>query len=417
MQTMSPLPDTRYVSMRLHYNSTAPEEYEPECFRHVTSNDVKYFDEEPTTLAVGDINTNYHQLTMKVKMAEISETDELTDAGALEDSPSTKSEISHGHQTPDTQPKQSQAMISPEYDNFIQAAADEEEVDDDANTELLLCVQWAQRQETDVRVNQMAKQMMIPAASADEYARKMTASGILGPPIGGRRAVLANQLTQDNMSPASQAAQFDDDTSAEKENRAGAAAEEEEDAEYTAAVQYASQQDSITFTGLSKALSVDVKTAKGLCTQLQKEGLVGKYVVRKGSVVSAEAMSQYLVDNDNAAADDAEEQDHIESSPLATKQMEVDDIESSQRDATPTPSRRGQTRKASELDVVKMPQGSNRRVTADYAGDSSDSDDYNGNGIVCCSQDSLGGAFAEAADQQKISIVEQPIYQSKSAVK
>ena len=405
--------------MRLHYNSTAPEEYEPECFRHVTQNDVKYFDEEPTTLAVGDINTNYHQLTMKVKMAEISETDELTDAGALEDSPSTKSEM-HGHQTPDTQ-QESQAMISPEYDNFIQSAADDAEVDTDENDEFMLCVQWAQRQETDVRHHQMAKQMMIPPARALEYAAKMTASGILGPPRSrGGRAVLANQLAQDSMSPATQAAQFDDVESAEKENRAADADEDqeaEEDTGYAAAVQYASQQDSVTFTGLSKALSVDTKTAKGLCSQMQKEGLVGKYVVRKGSAVSSEAMSQYLVDHDGIAADDEEEeeQDQIESSPLPTKQMEADDIESSQRDATPTPSRRGQTRKASELDVVKIPQGSNHRVTAEYAGDSSDSEDYNGNGIVCCSQDSQYGDFgADAADHEKISIVEQPIYQNKS---
>jgi hypothetical protein len=49
----------------------------------------------------------------------------------------------------------------------------------------------------------------------------MTASGILGPPRSrGGRAVLANQLAQDSMSPATQAAQFDDVESAEKENRA-----------------------------------------------------------------------------------------------------------------------------------------------------------------------------------------------------
>ena len=41
---MENLPDVRYVSMCLHYNHT----YEPECFRHVNSHDVKYFTEEPT---------------------------------------------------------------------------------------------------------------------------------------------------------------------------------------------------------------------------------------------------------------------------------------------------------------------------------------------------------------------------------
>ena len=48
LQTMENLPDVRYVSMRLHYNHTCPDDYEPECFRHVNSHDVKYFTEEPT---------------------------------------------------------------------------------------------------------------------------------------------------------------------------------------------------------------------------------------------------------------------------------------------------------------------------------------------------------------------------------
>ena len=70
LQTMENLPDVRYVSMRLHYNHTCPDDYEPECFRHVNSHDVKYFTEEPTSIEVGKIATSYHEMTMKVKMKE-----------------------------------------------------------------------------------------------------------------------------------------------------------------------------------------------------------------------------------------------------------------------------------------------------------------------------------------------------------
>jgi hypothetical protein len=39
---MDPLPDERYVTMRLYYNATCPEEYEPHSFRKAEAVDLQY---------------------------------------------------------------------------------------------------------------------------------------------------------------------------------------------------------------------------------------------------------------------------------------------------------------------------------------------------------------------------------------
>ena len=184
LQTMENLPDVRYVSMRLHYNHTCPDDYEPECFRHVNSHDVKYFTEEPTSIEVGKIATSYHEMTMKVKMKEdMMSTDPVQTT------------------TPDTiAPSSQHQPISPV---FGQADADEQDGNDangdvnDKGSLYFQCLQWAQRQESVKAVN-LAKHLSIPPTEAEKMCAKMQDDGILGVPTLGRRAVLAQELTQES---------------------------------------------------------------------------------------------------------------------------------------------------------------------------------------------------------------------------
>jgi hypothetical protein len=333
MQTMAPLPDHRYVSMRLHYNESCPDDYEPECFRSVNGRDLTYFEEEPTTLAIGDVKTNYHQLTMKVKTSEFCETDELEDTAALgADEPLIKSEY---HCTPDTQQEHSQvSQISPEYDE-TQAPAVASNEDD----EFLQALQWAQRQDF-VSHHKLAKECLIAPTKANEYCLKMYSSGILGQLNKGKRAVLANQLTQQ--------ADLDGEPSL-------LPSDEEPDQYYTQAVAYAGSHEKIVIRQLASHLSVPDKQAKELIQRMHREGVVGQYVQRKGAAVNQEVLSQYL---DQVGASE----DQIDDDEQTAKQdqvFSVDEIESSQgpaeeeeivetKPATPA-SRRGQKRTLSDV--------------------------------------------------------------------
>ena len=184
LQTMENLPDVRYVSMRLHYNHTCPDDYEPECFRHVNSHDVKYFTEEPTSIEVGKIATSYHEMTMKVKMKEdMMSTDPVQTT------------------TPDTiAPSSQHQPVSPVF-----GQGDEHEEEDDGDEDengkggslYFQCLQWAQRQESVKAVN-LAKHLSIPPTEAEKMCAKMQDDGILGVPTLGRRAVLAQELTQES---------------------------------------------------------------------------------------------------------------------------------------------------------------------------------------------------------------------------
>ena len=185
LQTMENLPDVRYVSMRLHYNHTCPDDYEPECFRHVNSHDVKYFTEEPTSIEVGKIATSYHEMTMKVKMKEdMMSTDPVQTT------------------TPDTiAPSSQHQPISPVFGQGDEHEEDEDDADEDENDKggslYFQCLQWAQRQESVKAVN-LAKHLSIPPTEAEKMCAKMQDDGILGVPTLGRRAVLAQELTQES---------------------------------------------------------------------------------------------------------------------------------------------------------------------------------------------------------------------------
>lgn len=66
-QTLDSLPDDVMMTMKLlYYDDVTPEDYEPPGFKAADSDNF-VFDEEPMTIKVGDVNTNYHSVKVRVK--------------------------------------------------------------------------------------------------------------------------------------------------------------------------------------------------------------------------------------------------------------------------------------------------------------------------------------------------------------
>ncbi|WKS77828.1 HORMA domain-containing protein [Cryptosporidium sp. 43IA8] len=69
-QSLSPLPESRYMSMKLwYYEDRVPNDYEPNHFRPARSSDILSFNEIPIDTVVGNVDTKFHTLSVKVKSA------------------------------------------------------------------------------------------------------------------------------------------------------------------------------------------------------------------------------------------------------------------------------------------------------------------------------------------------------------
>ncbi|KAH8583955.1 uncharacterized protein ELE39_002713 [Cryptosporidium sp. chipmunk genotype I] len=69
-QSLSPLPESRYMSMKLwYYEDRVPSDYEPNHFRPARSSDILSFNEIPIDTIVGNVDTKFHTLSVKVKSA------------------------------------------------------------------------------------------------------------------------------------------------------------------------------------------------------------------------------------------------------------------------------------------------------------------------------------------------------------
>lgn len=262
---------------------------------------------------------------MKVKAAEFGEADDLEDIGALDADAADKS---GDHRTPETQQHRDAGYMSPEYET--QAPVLSSSDGDDTFHE---AVQWAQRQEF-VSHSKLAKEFKIPPVKASEYCRKMFNSGILGQVIMGRRAVLANQMTQE-VDPA-------DEIDTQDSSHVTVPVQDSDLFVQTAA--YASSHDKLVAGQLASHLKCKPKQAKDLIGQMRSKGFIGKYVPRKGAPVNQEAISQYL---DQVGASE----DQIDDGEREHQQQSIDEIESSQQHArTVTPfSRCSQKRTLSDV--------------------------------------------------------------------
>lgn len=64
---LGPLPEQTYLSMKLlYYDEYTPEDYQPELFRDPQEQDLIAFQKKPDSLAVGDLGTDYHALSVSI---------------------------------------------------------------------------------------------------------------------------------------------------------------------------------------------------------------------------------------------------------------------------------------------------------------------------------------------------------------
>lgn len=67
-QTLQPIPETRYITMKLlYYDDVTPADYEPSFFRAMRDDESKVFNKDFVNLKIGQVQTQYHSLNIKVR--------------------------------------------------------------------------------------------------------------------------------------------------------------------------------------------------------------------------------------------------------------------------------------------------------------------------------------------------------------
>lgn len=85
-QTLKALPRDRFLTMKLQYrDDVTPIDYEPKFFRAADEDDELVFDQKPFKVAVGGVQTQFHEISMKMKSIADSfgENDETIQQRAL----------------------------------------------------------------------------------------------------------------------------------------------------------------------------------------------------------------------------------------------------------------------------------------------------------------------------------------------
>ena len=80
VQTLAPLPDERYLTMKLHYyDDRTPADYEPPLFRRGCgeAESVFYFNEEPMKLRIGRVEASHHAVDLRVYTLADTEPDDV----------------------------------------------------------------------------------------------------------------------------------------------------------------------------------------------------------------------------------------------------------------------------------------------------------------------------------------------------
>ncbi|KAK9811507.1 hypothetical protein WJX72_004997 [[Myrmecia] bisecta] len=79
-QTLDNVPTERYIFMRLAYNDSTPEEYEPPYFRSHKQQNASHFVRKPFSMHVGDVLTNHHAVSLKAEPEDVPESNQKTPA-------------------------------------------------------------------------------------------------------------------------------------------------------------------------------------------------------------------------------------------------------------------------------------------------------------------------------------------------
>ncbi|KAI9203330.1 HORMA domain-containing protein [Polychytrium aggregatum] len=94
-QTLKPLPESAYISIRLfYYDEVTPSDYEPPCFRPESSGEQLFFPYQPEKIRIGDVLTPFHAVNLQIRTA----TDSLISRSGKSALPgSSGSRFAHDH--------------------------------------------------------------------------------------------------------------------------------------------------------------------------------------------------------------------------------------------------------------------------------------------------------------------------------
>jgi len=83
-QTLSPLPDDVMMTMKLlYYDDVTPEDYNPPGFKEAECDEF-HFKEEPMSIKVGDVSTQYHSFKLRIKSSN-HDLQDMMEEGAAEE--------------------------------------------------------------------------------------------------------------------------------------------------------------------------------------------------------------------------------------------------------------------------------------------------------------------------------------------
>jgi hypothetical protein len=87
-QTLKPVPDSRYITMKLlYYDHVTPADYEPPFFRPVPETQARVYSKDFIKLKVGSVATSYHTMEFKVRTAQdLFEYDDTLEENLIKDS-------------------------------------------------------------------------------------------------------------------------------------------------------------------------------------------------------------------------------------------------------------------------------------------------------------------------------------------
>ncbi|KAL0032517.1 hypothetical protein WJX77_004843 [Trebouxia sp. C0004] len=66
-KTLDSMPEERYLFMKLTYHENTPEDYEPPHFKPITEEGLGHFARKPFSMNLGDVSTNHHAVSLRVK--------------------------------------------------------------------------------------------------------------------------------------------------------------------------------------------------------------------------------------------------------------------------------------------------------------------------------------------------------------
>ncbi|KAL9658557.1 hypothetical protein ABK040_006096 [Willaertia magna] len=77
-QTLNQIPESRFITMKLlYYDDITPVDYEPEFFRAMKVEETKVFHKDFVKLKIGEVNTKYHSMNIRVRTLSESIEDDV----------------------------------------------------------------------------------------------------------------------------------------------------------------------------------------------------------------------------------------------------------------------------------------------------------------------------------------------------